>query len=74
VVLWEGHLPVLGKDEKPLPFPCWSDKGRVFRVDLRTPRPISALRLVLDTNKGGYSQIDAVGLVLAFPPSRAEGP
>jgi hypothetical protein len=72
-VLWEGHLPVLGKNAKPLPFPCWADKSRVLRVDLAPPREISALRLVVDTGKGCNSQIDAVGLVLASR-SRTEVP
>jgi hypothetical protein len=39
-----------------------------MRIDLREPQPISALRLGVDTGKGCYSQIDAVGLVLPFPP------
>jgi hypothetical protein len=63
--LWQGHLPMLGKDGKPLPFPCWADKGRVLRIDLAEPRTISALRLVVDTGKGCYSQIDAIGLLPA---------
>jgi hypothetical protein len=37
----------------------------VLRIDLLEPRPISALRLLVDTGKGCYSQIDAIGLLPA---------
>jgi hypothetical protein len=63
--LWQGHLPMFGKDAKPLAFPCWADRARVLRIDLLEPRPISALRLLVDTGKGCYSQIDAIGLLPA---------
>ncbi len=63
--LWEGHLPLAGEDGKALRYACWGKRGRVLRIGFSIPREISALRLVLDTGNGCYSQIDAMGLVAA---------
>jgi len=41
-----------------------SDPTHVLRIDLASPRPLSALRIVRDTRRvEGFNEIDAVGLV-----------